>query len=307
MPREVQESMVRTIPGLENCVIKKYAYAIEYDAVNPLDIYPTCKTKKISNLYFAGQINGTSGYEEAACQGLIAGINVGNEILGLDEFILKRDEAYIGVLLDDLVSKGTKEPYRMLTSRAEYRLILRNDNADERLFEYGYLFGLLELEEYNQIKNKYNRVKEGIDYSNNLRFNPSKDINDYLLSVNSTIIKSPTTLSEIIKRPEIDVMEIYNKFFSKYNKEEVESIVINIKYESYIKKSLDEASDLRKYEQFIIPSDIDYSLIDNLASEAREKLIKIKPLSIGQASRIIGVNPVDINIIINYIRENGNK
>ncbi len=311
MSQEVQDKMLHMLKGLENCKVKRYAYAIEYDAINPLNIYPTLETKIIKGLYTAGQINGTSGYEEAAGQGLIAGINASSSILDKKPLILKRDEAYIGVMIDDLVTKGTREPYRLLTSRAEYRLLLRHDNADLRLREYGYYYGLINEEKYNRflakkanISTYYQRFKENkikLDY-----------INNFLTLKNIEPIKESTTIYNLLKRPDIsykDILKICedNKLYldlKEVSYEVLEQIEISIKYEGYIAKTLTQAQKMHIYEDKKIPNDINYDKIGNIALEAREKLKKIKPQTIGQATRISGVNPADISVLIVYIEGN---
>ena len=303
MPYDVQEQMVHSIEGLENVKILKYAYAIEYDAINPLQINSSLETKVIENLYTAGQINGTSGYEEAAAQGLMAGINASLKLEGKEPLILKRNEAYIGVLIDDLVTKGTQEPYRLLTSRAEFRLLLRHDNADLRLREYGYLSGLIDEETHDKLVNKKKNIELLINELKNNKITPTREVNEYLELIPSTKLKDGITLFELLKRPEIN-MEHINHFYNlNYEKEVLEQVEINIKYEGYINKSLREAEKLLKLENKKIPSDLDYNNIPNLASEARQKLNDIRPTSIGQATRISGVNPSDIAILSVYLKK----
>lgn len=286
MPHEVQEKMVHSLPGLENAVILKYAYAIEYDAIYPTQLKPSLETKNIGNLFTAGQINGTSGYEEAAGQGLIAGINASLKLQGKDPLILRRDEAYIGVLIDDLVTKGTNEPYRLLTSRAEYRLLLRDDNADLRLREYGYRVGLIDEERYQKLLIKKNKIDDLIDKLKNIRIKEHNvDAYNYL------------------KRPEIKINDLIN-YFDERDEKVLEQVEINVKYEGYIKKTIKEAEKMIKDESKMLPADIDYNKIPNLASEARQKLNKVRPLSLGQAIRISGVNPADISILTIYLRKN---
>jgi len=283
MPEDVQEKMVHSLPGLENAVIKKYAYAIEYDAIYPTQINASLETKLIKNLFTAGQINGTSGYEEAACQGLMAGINASLKLENKDPLILKRNDAYIGVLIDDLVTKGTSEPYRLLTSRAEYRLLLRHDNADLRLTEYGYNVGMIDEDRYSKFLEKKKNIESLLEYINNNKIDNQE-------------------ISRYIKRPENSIFDIENKLDKKYKKEELEQVEIILKYEGYIKKINKEAERMLKLEFKKIPEDIDYNKIVNIASEARQKLNKIKPTSIGQASRISGVNPSDISILMVYMK-----
>ena len=302
MPRDVQEKMVHSLEGLENAEITKYAYAIEYDAIDPLQLLPTLETKIIKNLYTAGQINGTSGYEEAAAQGLIAGINASCNVDNKEELVLRRDEAYIGVLIDDLVTKGTKEPYRMLTSRAEFRLILRHDNADVRLTDIGYQYKSVSKEAYNRYKKKLKLKEELIDYLKNNSLN-IKENKDKLFECTNVKYTKNIKLYEALKHPEITI-DILNKIYdlSKYN-DVLEEVEIETKYEGYIKKSYKEKEKLLKLEKKQIPSDINYDLIKNLSSESRQKLKKVNPLTLGQASRISGVNPVDISILAIYLKK----
>lgn len=303
MPEDIQELMVHSLPGLENAKILKYAYAIEYDAIDPLQIKQSLETKLVENLYTAGQINGTSGYEEAAGQGLIAGINASRKIKGLDPIILKRNESYIGVLIDDLVTKGTKEPYRMLTSRAEYRLLLRHDNADLRLREYGYQIGLVSEEKYQKFKKKQEEIKTLTNRLKTTKITPKKEINDYLKSINSSELLDGITLYDLLKRPEISFDNIKNFIDISESKEVIEQVEIQIKYEGYIVKANREANKMLDLEKIKIPEAIDYKNIHNLASEALQKLSTIKPTTIAQASRISGVNPSDISILMIYLKK----
>ena len=301
MPHDIQEQMIRTLPGLENCQILKYAYAIEYDAIDPLQLWPTLETKVIKNLYTAGQINGTSGYEEAAGQGLIAGINATLKIKGKKPLILKRDEAYIGVMIDDLVTKGTKEPYRMLTSRAEYRLLIRHDNADERLYHYGHDCGLVKDEEY---EDKMKGIYDEIDRLNTIRFTPKDIINEMLVKNGSTHLKEGISAKELITRPEINYEMLLPYIDAPHlSSEQRRRITILIKYAGYIEKAKRQAEKQIKMEEKQIPEDIDYHDVKNLALEAKQKLSQIRPLTIGQASRISGINPADISVLLIYLKQ----
>ena len=303
MPHYVQEQMIHSLPGFENAVIAKYAYAIEYDAIDPLELKPNLETKKIKNLFFGGQVNGTSGYEEAACQGLMAGINACLKLDNKEPFILRRDEAYIGVLIDDLVTKGIQDPYRMLTSRAEYRLILRHDNADARLTEYGYKVGLIKEDRYNRFINKQNLIKEEKERLSLIKITPKQHINDYLEQINSTPLLDGISAVNLMKRPEItysDIVKMTN-LENPLPQELQEQIDIEVKYQGYIDKAYKDASKVLKLETRKIPDDIDYYSIPNLASEAREKLNKIRPATVAQANRISGVNPSDISILLVYL------
>ena len=307
MPRDIQEKMVHSLKGLENAIITKYAYAIEYDAIDPLQIYPSLENKIIKNLFTAGQINGTSGYEEAAGQGIIAGINASLKLDKKEPLILKRSDAYIGVLIDDLVTKGTIEPYRMLTSRAEFRLILRHDNADLRLREYGYKVGTISKKEYEKLLEKKKKIEELINYlkENHLKINEK---NKEIFNENKIELPiSNISYYELLKRPEININFLENFIKIDYEYEIKEQVEIMIKYEGYIKKAYKEAEKLQKLEEKEIPEDIDYKKIINLASEAKQKLEKIRPKTIAQASRISGVNPVDISVLSVYLKKEYNK
>lgn len=285
MPHDVQEDMVHSLKGLEHAKILRYAYAIEYDAIDPLQLKPSLETKVVENLFTAGQINGTSGYEEAAGQGIVAGINASLKLDNKEPLILSRSDAYIGVLIDDLVTKGTIEPYRLLTSRAEFRLLLRSDNADLRLSEKAYKIGLLSEERHNKLLNKIEEIKE-----------IEEDIK------NITFPKEKCNLSEYLKRPEVKIIDYVDKLNKKYSKEALEQVEINHKYEGYIIKAKKEAEKMIKLGKKQIPEDIDYEKVDNLATEARQKLEKIRPRTIDQATRISGVNPSDIAILMVYLK-----
>ncbi len=311
MSVEVQDKMIHMLPGLENCRVKRYAYAIEYDAIDPLELWPSLETKFVNGLYTAGQINGTSGYEEAAGQGLMAGINASNSILGKEPLVLKRDESYIGVMIDDLVTKGTKEPYRLLTSRAEYRLLLRNDNADLRLREYGYKVGLISEEAHNRLVRKKEQIAYYLNRLNEIKIKLNV-INDYIGNPEN-YVKESVSVIYLLKRPEFSYVDIkkmivgleqYNEV-SEIDDEVLEQIEIQVKYEGYIKKTEELAQKMHFYDDKEIPADFDYDKVDNIALEAREKLKKIRPTTIGQASRISGVNPADITVLVIFIE--GNK
>ena len=303
MPEEIQDLMVHSLPGLEHAKILKYAYAIEYDAIDPLQLKQSLETKILENLFTAGQINGTSGYEEAAGQGLIAGINASRKIHNQEPLILKRNEAYIGVLIDDLVTKGTKEPYRMLTPRAEYRLLLRHDNADLRLREYGHEIGLITEERYQKFLEKKTQIQELINLLKENKITPTKDTNEYLTSINSTKLLDGITLYELLKRPEITFDNIRHFIDINYSDEVVEQVEIMDKYEGYIVKANREAEKMLDLEKLKIPEDINYDNVHNLASEARQKLTQVRPTTIAQASRISGVNPADISILMVYLKK----
>ena len=307
MPHDVQELMVHSLPGLENAKILKYAYAIEYDAIYPTQLKQSLETKLIEGLYTAGQINGTSGYEEAACQGLMAGINASLKLEGKEPLILKRNEAYIGVLIDDLVTKGVRDPYRLLTSRAEYRLLLRNDNADLRLREIGHNVGLIDEDRYQKFLNKKDQIEELKEILRNNKLNPKVEVNEFLASINSAILKDGITFYNLLKRPEID-MNIVKKYLDiDFNEEVIEEVEIEIKYEGYITKALKEAEKLNNLENKKIPEDIDYDAIHNIASEAKQKLKEVRPTTIAQALRISGVNPADISILMVYLKKEYNR
>lgn len=307
MPRDVQEKMVHSLKGLENAIITKYAYAIEYDAIDPLQIYPSLENKVIKNLFTAGQINGTSGYEEAAGQGIIAGINASLKLDNKEPLILKRSDAYIGVLIDDLVTKGTIEPYRMLTSRAEFRLILRHDNADLRLRDYAKKCGTISDEQYNHLQEKKQKIADLTKYLKENHIKITEDNKNIFIENDIPIPSSNLTYYELLKRPEIKLSFLENFIQLDYSEEVKEQVEIDVKYEGYIKKAYKEVDKLIKLEEKEIPDDIDYSRVTNLASEARQKLAKVRPKTIAQASRISGVNPVDISVLSVYLKKEYNK
>ncbi|MBU5301824.1 tRNA uridine-5-carboxymethylaminomethyl(34) synthesis enzyme MnmG [Clostridium sporogenes] len=303
LPEDVQIKMYRSVPGLENAEILRTAYAIEYDCVDPQQLDLTLEFKNINGLYGAGQFNGSSGYEEAAAQGLIAGINSVLKIKGEDPLILKRSDAYIGVLIDDLVTKGTNEPYRMMTSRAEYRLLLRQDNADLRLTELGYKIGLVKEDRYNKFLNRKKNVENEVERLKNVQITGKREINEFLLEKGSTELKKPISLYELIKRPELDYFKVESLDDKRPNLSDDEKEEINIiaKYEGYINKQLEQVQQFKKYEDRLIPKSINYPDIKGLRLEAIQKLEKIKPINIGQASRISGVSPADISVLLIYM------
>lgn len=307
MSEDVQEKMVHSLHGLENAVITKYAYAIEYDAIDPLQIKPSLENKVLENLFTAGQINGTSGYEEAAGQGIIAGINAVLKVDNKEPLILKRSDAYIGVLIDDLVTKGTIEPYRMLTSRAEFRLILRHDNADLRLRHYAHDIGTINEEQYNRLIEKEEKIKELTKYLQENTLHLTEDVIKVFESNNINVPLTGLNYYDLLKRPEITMKFIENFIEINYLNEVKEQVEINAKYDGYIKKAYKEVEKLSRLEEKQIPDDIDYQKVANLASEARQKLEKIRPKTIAQASRISGVNPVDISVLTIYLKKEYGK
>ncbi|EJY4042024.1 tRNA uridine-5-carboxymethylaminomethyl(34) synthesis enzyme MnmG [Staphylococcus pseudintermedius] len=305
LPEEVQRQMLTTIPGLEKADMMRAGYAIEYDALVPTQLWPTLETKMIKNLYTAGQINGTSGYEEAAGQGLMAGINAAARVLGKEETILRRSDAYIGVLIDDLVTKGTNEPYRLLTSRAEYRLLLRHDNADLRLTDLGHELGLISDERYERFNTKRQQITDEMARLEQIRVKPSERVQQIIEEKGGSRLKDGILAKELLRRPEmtyetiIEILEEERQLPADVE----EQVEIQTKYEGYITKSLQQVDKVKRMEQKKIPEDLDYSQIDSLATEAREKLAEVKPLNIAQASRISGVNPADISILLVYLEQ----
>ncbi len=304
LPEDVQQAMYRTVPGLENCRIVKNAYAIEYDCIDANVLLPSLEFKNVAGLFSAGQLNGSSGYEEAAAQGIMAGINASMKLLGRDPVILDRSQGYIGVLIDDLVTKESSEPYRMMTSRAEYRLLLRQDNADIRLREIGHTVGLISDEEYEALLNKKRIIAEEIERLHSVSVGTSEPVTEYLLSKGSTPLKSGSTLAEILCRPEIDYisMAVIDKGRPDYITYDIaEQIEIEIKYEGYIQRQNKQVEQFKKMESRIIPTDIDYDQVGSLRIEARQKLNRLRPVNLGQASRISGVSPADISVLLVYL------
>lgn len=305
LPEDVQHAMYRSVKGLENVKIVRNAYAIEYDCINPMELKSTLEFKKVKGLYSAGQFNGSSGYEEAAAQGLIAGINASMSLLGKEQIILDRSQAYIGVLIDDLVTKENHEPYRMMTSRAEYRLLLRQDNADIRLTKIGYKVGLIDEERYNGLILKEQLIEQEIKRLNNYNIGATKEVQEFLLSVDSTPLKSGSNLAELIKRPELsyDMVASIDEGRPILQDDVREQININIKYEGYIRRQLSQAEQFKKLENKHIPTSLDYDDVYSLRNEARQKLKEVKPFSVGQASRISGVSPADISVLLVYMEK----
>ena len=304
MPRDVQEKMVHSLIGLEKAEIIKYAYAIEYDAIDPLQVKASLELKKIENLFIGGQILGTSGYEEAAGLGLIAGINARRKLDGQEPLILKRDESYIGVMIDDLVTKGTNEPYRLLTSRAEYRLLLRHDNADQRLIQYGYENKLISEERYQKYLGKMNEIASLKEDLKNEKIAKDSGVNEYLKTLGFENETGSHNGYELLKRPGVSLKELIRYMDVHYEEEIIAQVEIEIKYEGYIEKARKEADRMRKMDNIRLRDDIDYLHLDNLALEARAKLDKIRPASLGQASRISGINPSDIQVLAIYLKQN---
>lgn len=303
LPEDVQKAMYHTVPGLEHAKIVKNAYAIEYDCINPRQLYPTLEFKKIQGLFSGGQFNGSSGYEEAAAQGLIAGINAAMEVKGQEQLILDRSEAYIGVLIDDLVTKENHEPYRMMTSRAEYRLLLRQDNADLRLRKKGWQVGLVDDATYQKILVKEQQIKDEIKRIENATIGGTPQVQQLLESLGSTPLKSGTTLAELIRRPELsyDAIQSIDPARPKLSKDVEEQVNINVKYDGYIRRQLKQVEQFKKLEEKKIPADLDYEKVGSLRLEAKQKLELYRPVSIGQASRISGVSPADISVLLVYL------
>ncbi|ARF14296.1 tRNA uridine-5-carboxymethylaminomethyl(34) synthesis enzyme MnmG [Sporosarcina ureae] len=305
LPEHIQHRLIASVPGLEKAEMMRAGYAIEYDSIIATQLWPTLETKKIKNLYTAGQINGTSGYEEAAAQGLMAGINAACNVLGKEEVVLGRSDAYIGVLIDDLVTKGTSEPYRLLTSRAEYRLLLRHDNADMRLTEIGYQNGMISEERHTKFLAKKAQIDAEIDHLRKVTVKPTEEIQAIIAEVGGTALREPMKAADLLKRPEMKYSELRKVVppLEEINEEVAEQVEIFIKYEGYIEKSMQQVARMKKMENKRIPENIDYDAISGIAKEAKANLKEVQPLSIAQASRISGVNPADISILLVYIEQ----
>jgi tRNA uridine 5-carboxymethylaminomethyl modification enzyme len=307
LPEDVQQDILRTIDGLEKAEMVRTGYAIEYDAIVPTQLWPSLETKLVPGLFTAGQINGTSGYEEAAAQGIMAGINAARKVQGKEPVILDRSEAYIGVLIDDLVTKGTNEPYRLLTSRAEYRLLLRHDNADLRLTDKGFEIGLIKEARYQRFVAKRNAIETEIERLRKTKLTPNAEVQTKLAELGTPDINNVTELANLIKRPELTYQDILilSPAPLELSDEEMEQVEIQLKYEGYIQKSLQQVDKMKRMEEKRIPHWVDYAKISGLSSESREKLQQVRPVSLGQASRISGVNPADISILMIYIEQGG--
>jgi len=309
LPEDVQIAMYRSMKGLENVEFTRPAYAIEYDCINSTELNLTLEHKKIEGMYFAGQINGSSGYEEAAAQGIIAGINAALKILGKEPLILDRTDGYIGVLIDDLITKGTNEPYRMMTSRAEYRLLLRQDNADLRLTKKGYDVGLISEDRYNKFLKKKEQIEKEIERVKSTKIKPTEEVNNILIKNNSSPIKEGMPFSDLLKRSELTYDNLYlvDKDRPNLSKSVCQEVEIQIKYEGYIKIQEQQVKSFKKIEQKSLSQGLDYETIKGISLEARQKLNKFKPTSVGQASRISGVSPADINVLLVYLEQQKRK
>ena len=309
LPEEVQMKMLRSLPGLENVELMRTAYAIEYDCIDPTQLNPTLEFKNVSGLYGAGQVNGSSGYEEAAGQGIIAGINAALKIQGKDPLVLTRSDAYIGVLIDDLVTKGTNEPYRMMTSRAEYRLLLRQDNADFRLTEIGHNVGLVTEERYTRFLNRKKDIETEVERLKELKITNKKEVNEFLETLNSAELRKPINFYELIKRTEVDYFSLapLDEERPEQSSDIGEQINIIAKYEGYIKSQLDQVEQFKKFEKKQLPKDIQYENVKGLSTESVQKLGKVRPISVGQASRISGVSPADISVLLIYLEHKYSK
>ena len=305
LPEDVQYAMYRSVPGLENVKIVRNAYAIEYDCINPRQLYATLEFKAVKGLFSGGQFNGSSGYEEAAAQGLVAGINAAMEVLGKEQIVIDRSQGYVGVLIDDLVTKDNHEPYRMMTSRSEYRLLLRQDNADQRLTRIGYQVGLISEERYQHLLEKERQIEEEVARLESVFVGCTENVNSILERYNSTVLKSGTSLAELIRRPELkyEYLSEIDKDRPELSKEVTDQVEINLKYDGYIKRQLKQVEQFKKLENKKIPMDLDYKEIGSLRVEAVQKLEAYRPLSIGQASRISGVSPADISVILVYLEQ----